>query len=351
MASRILFAAGGTMGHIGPAISVAELISERNPEWRVDFVGTKSGLERNFASKFHWHYIAKAPLPRSFSFPSLAFPFKLLLAIAQSLPLVRGSQVVVGFGGYVATPIYIAAKLLRRPLLIHEANALPGFANRLGRKWARSVFVNFHTLGTAWSAETIGIPLRQEIVDLATRILDSSYSAKSNQSKSNRILVLGGSTGSTTINQVIWKSLQSLRGRYQIRHSVGKGNLQNAPREDESYRRAEFIGEMAAAYDEADLIIARAGAVTCAEIRELGKRSILIPLGHGNGEQRLNAQKLVESGNAISVPDQEFSAEWLLENLERAFALVPHMPTNPLLQAREIMAARIEATLREATRS
>ena len=351
MAGRVLFAAGGTMGHIGPAISVAELLLERNPALDIEFVGTKSGLERTLVSKFRWRYIAKAPLPRAVSISSLIFPFKFALALLQSLPLVRKSQVVVGFGGYVATPIYIAAKIWGRPIIIHEANALAGFANRLGRRWAKSVFVNFDSLGASWNAETIGIPLRKGIIELASRSHQSSRSDTNLVGKNRRILVLGGSTGSASINRAVWNSLGALVDRYTIRHSMGNGNQGITLPQDPNYRAEEFIEEMASAYEEADLVIARAGAVTCAEIRELGKRAILIPLGHGNGEQTLNARELVESGNAIAVSDGAFSGEWLQENLEKALSLSPTLPSRPLLDASEIMATRIEKILRESSRS
>lgn len=350
MPETILFAAGGTMGHIGPAISVAESLQERNQNLRIEFVGTKSGLEQKLASQFHWNFIAKAPLPRAISPASLKFPFKFLLALVQSIPLVRRSKVVVGFGGYVATPIYLAAKFMRRPIVIHEANAVAGFANRLGRRWARATFVNFASLGSSWKAETIGIPLKTEITNLALKVQKSPVPDRSKDLQqdgigSRRILVLGGSTGSAKINQVIWDSLGALRDRYRIFHSVGGGNLSGAPTGDESYRAQEFIEEMASAYEQADLVIARAGAVTCAEIRELGKRAILVPLGHGNGEQMLNARDLVESANAVAVADSDFTVRWLLDNIERAFALSPDLPTRPLLQAREIMASRIETII------
>ncbi|MBM3719367.1 MAG: UDP-N-acetylglucosamine--N-acetylmuramyl-(pentapeptide) pyrophosphoryl-undecaprenol N-acetylglucosamine transferase [Actinobacteria bacterium] len=353
MPGTILFAAGGTMGHIGPAISVAELLWERNPHLRIEFVGTKSGLELTLASKFHWNFITKAPLPRAISPASLNFPFKFFMALLQSIPFVRKSSVVVGFGGYVATPIYLAARILRRPIVIHEANALAGFANKLGRKWARATFVNFDSLGALWKAETIGIPLKQEIAELALKAHHSSdrKGTREMRDDSPRILVLGGSTGSAKINRVIWDSLDALRDRYKIRHSVGGGNLIGAPAQDERYRAQEFIEEMVSAYDQADLVIARAGAVTCAEIRELGKRAILVPLGHGNGEQMLNAQELVESENAVAVTDSEFTAKWLAENVERALALSPKLPVRPLLQAREIMATRIETIINEEVRS
>ena len=351
MVGKILFAAGGTMGHVGPAIAVADLLSQRNPDTEIQFVGTRGGIEQRLNTAFRWRFIAKAPLPRSLSLPSLLFPFTFSFALFQSLRLVRQFEVVVGFGGYVATPIYIAAKLLGRPIVIHEANALAGFANRLGRKWAKSTFVNFDSLGLAWQVETIGIPLRKEIVELALRYRQSTSGDKASRPGRNRILVLGGSRGSASINQVIWDSLDFLKEKYMIRQSVGVGNLGKGSSSETSYRAEEFIDDMAAAYDEAEIVIARAGAVTCAEIRELGKRAILIPLGHGNGEQRLNAAELVECGNALAVSDREFTSQWLIDHLDQVSELEPKLPSRPLLQADEIMAAQIEIIMGEKRKS
>lgn len=333
---RILFAAGGTMGHIGPALAVAEEVKRIAPDSIITFVGSTSEVERALRIDFPRYKIIKVPLPRRLGPTLFFFPFKLALALLQSLPLVRRSDVVVGFGGYVATPIYLAARILGRPIILHEANALPGFANRLGKALGATCFANFESVAKAWSCEAIGMPLRQEIIDLATEV-------HSLRRETRKVLVMGGSQGSMHINEVIWKSLPGLDPSLEIVHAVGAknlGQLENISMR-RGYQPVGFIEDVAGAYREADLVIARAGAVTCAELRALRKRAILVPLGHGNGEQEVNAKALVDEGMAISVEDSKFTSEWLIAQIEEAFKLSPDHDAVQHLEATKIMALRI----------
>lgn len=333
---RVLFAAGGTMGHIGPAIAVAEAVKAIAPDSIITFVGSKSEVERTLHLDFPHHKIIKVPLPRKIGFETLIFPFKFTVAVLQSLPLVRQADVVVGFGGYVATPVYLASRLLGRRVILHEANALPGFANRLGRAIGAECFANFEEVGKAWSCQVIGMPLRSAIIEVAKQShLGTSHGRK--------VVVMGGSQGSTRINKVIWDSLPHLDPSLEILHAVGPKNLNDLKgvTSRSGYQAVAFIDDVAKAYKDADLVIARAGAVTCAEIVALRKRAILVPLGHGNGEQTINARSLVEKGLAISVGESEFNREWLTANIDRAFALRPTVNAAPLLEATEIMARSI----------
>lgn len=328
------------MGHIGPAIAIASALKEREPDARITFVGTKSGLESGMELPFPLRTIAKVPLPRKVGKQLFLFPFKFFISLVQSLSLVRSYQVIVGFGGYVSTPIYIAAKILSKELIVHEANALPGFANRVGKALGAKTFTNFENVAKLWNGQSIGIPLRKEIVDLARtqRNRDKSLTSR-------RVLVMGGSQGSAAINEVIWSSLATLPAEVKILHAVGAKNIELVPSQlvSDRYKAIGYIEDVARAYDEADLIIARAGAVTCAEIRALSKRSILVPLGHGNGEQAENARQLVREGFAIAVSDKDFSPTWLIENLERAFQLNPPVGIDPKLGATEVMVDEIRS--------
>ena len=328
------------MGHIGPALAIATALKEREPDTSITFVGTRSGLESEIKMAFPLRTIVKVPLPRKIDRELFAFPFKFLLSLVQSLALVRGHQVIVGFGGYVCTPIYIAAKILRRDLIVHEANALPGFANRVGKALGAQTFTNFENVARLWRSRAIGIPLRKEIVDLAL-----AKSRKKIDQSSRRVLVMGGSQGSADINKVIWSAVETLPPEVKILHAVGARNLEHVPSHliSESYQAIGYIEDVAQAYKEADLIIARAGAVTCAEIRALSKRSILVPLGHGNGEQAENARQLVREGFAIAVSNEEFSSSWLKENLERAFQITPPEEVDRKLGATETMVEAIRS--------
>lgn len=337
---RVLFAAGGTMGHLGPAIAVAEALAKSDPKISITFVGTRSGIESKAKIAFPQRRIVKAPLPRKIGLDLLLFPFRLFAAVLQSIPLVLRSDTVVGFGGYVATPVYLAARLTGRRIVLHEANALPGFANRVGRALGADCYVNFAEVGREWNAPIIGMPLRKEIIDLAQR---HHRSPSSTDVGPHEILVIGGSQGSMRINEAIWGALGRLDPKLRIIHAVGEANLGKVPAglPSDRYRAVGFISTMADAYERAALVIARAGAVTCAELLALGKRAILIPLGHGNGEQAINARSLVESGYAISVADHDFDADWLVANIDSALGLPAHTPVDPLLNATTILVEAI----------
>ena len=340
---RVLFAAGGTMGHIGPALAVATSLRTKDPKAEITFVGTRAGLESGMDLGFPLVRIIKVPLPRRFGLDLALFPFRFLIALLQSLVIISRIDTIVGFGGYVSTPLYLAGWLRRRRLIVHEANALPGFANRVGKALGAETYANFENVARMWECEAIGIPLREEVIELAR--------AKQSE-KPGEILIMGGSQGSARINEVIWSALERLPSNIVIVHAVGERNLVDVPAHllhgaDPRYRAVGYIDGIAAAYGRAQLVIARAGAVTCAELRALRKRSILIPLGHGNGEQAENAQELVREGIAIAVADRDFTADWLIENLQRAFALESVASTDPHLEATEHL---VTAIMRSAAR-
>jgi UDP-N-acetylglucosamine--N-acetylmuramyl-(pentapeptide) pyrophosphoryl-undecaprenol N-acetylglucosamine transferase len=350
--SKYLFAAGGSWGHIGPAIAVADQLKKIDSQGEITFVGSKSKLESAISIPYPVRKILKAPLPRKFSINSLLFPFKFLIALFQSIFLVRKTGVVIGFGGYVSTPIYLAAKLLNKPLIIHEANALPGFANRLGRKFATKIFTNFEGLAAQWRGVFVGIPLSASVKELAERIrsaMEVESRGGGNQSSARsdkKILVLGGSQGSARINNTLWDFLATLPADISILHAIGAGAREPIGQrlgafDISRYQKVSFIEDMASAYESADLVISRAGAVTCAEIRELGKSAIIVPLSHGNGEQQINAEELEKSGQVIVVKDEDFTPGWLVANLARALKLPHSLPEKPMLEASKIIADEI----------
>jgi UDP-N-acetylglucosamine--N-acetylmuramyl-(pentapeptide) pyrophosphoryl-undecaprenol N-acetylglucosamine transferase len=340
---RVLFAAGGTMGHLGPAIAVATALTKAAPATEVSFIGTRSDFEFPIEIPYPRHRIIKVPLPRKFDLSVLLFPLRFLIAVVQSIRWVMRVDVVIGFGGYVATPVYVSAWLLRRRIILHEANALPGFANKVGRALGGECFANFEQVGRSWGCAVVGMPLRQEIIDYAKELHQRVGDQSTTTSSAREVLVMGGSQGSKRINEALWNALPHLGRDLRFRHAVGTGNLDRLPvtAEREGYEPIAFIDAMAEAYQSADLVIARAGAVTCAELIALGKRAILVPLGHGNGEQSFNAQALVESGNAISIADSTFDAEWLIANLPRALSLQPKLPRQPRLDAVEAIVSAI----------
>jgi UDP-N-acetylglucosamine--N-acetylmuramyl-(pentapeptide) pyrophosphoryl-undecaprenol N-acetylglucosamine transferase len=326
MSKKIIFAGGGTAGHVEPALAVANQLQSLQPSYEISFIGTKNGLENQLVPKagFEVRHIPKILLPREISLSLISWPFKFVAAIWQGIKLCRDADLIIGFGGYACPPVYLAAALLRKPIIIHEANAIPGWANRLGVLFAKEVFIAFDSpakkIGKWRSAKLIGMPLKSDILnnhklsDDARSKLRSDQMDKWGLSPDKFILlVFGGSQGSRHINEAILQSLSFFtEENIQVVHSVGRNNP--LPTSTENYLPVPYIEDMAAAYTASDLVIARSGALTCAELAAVGKFALLIPLPVGNGEQSANAQDLKESGAALVISDNKFNSDWLIGN-------------------------------------
>jgi UDP-N-acetylglucosamine--N-acetylmuramyl-(pentapeptide) pyrophosphoryl-undecaprenol N-acetylglucosamine transferase len=325
---RILLVGGGTAGHVEPALAVADWLLENSEDISCEFVGTKSGIETDLvpAAGLKLHLVTKAPLPRSFSFSSLLWPYKFIFSIFQSLKIVRSADLLIGFGGYVSAPCYIAAKLSRVPIFIHEANAIPGWANKLGISFAELTFTAFAStskFGGKWSSATLaGMPIREEIFAISS-LSKSERSArwdatyrKLELDRSNRtIFIFGGSLGAQSINVAVAKALPGLlNAGFNVIHAVGKNN--ELPNSLPGYAPLSYITNMADMYIASDLVISRGGAVTCAELDAANSYALIVPLPIGNGEQVANAQDLVDKGAAKICLNSEFNADWLLSNIE-----------------------------------
>ncbi len=323
MTYRILLAGGGTAGHIEPALAVADALRARRDGITCEFLGTDGALETLLVPKrgYQLRTISKVILPRQLNLQTLLFPIQLLRALISALRELKGVDLLIGFGGYVSAPAYLAAALKKIPIVIHEANAKPGWANRLGRHFAEIVAVNFEGVRNHWpSAVLTGMPIRQSIASL------SELSDKTNFRKLHceawgldpnkpLVAIFGGSQGSRHINAVIEEFLTQ-GSETQIIHAVGVNNPLPEPRP--GYLPLPYFHDMAAIYGSADLLITRSGAVTCSELATVGKFSILVPLPHGNGEQFDNARALVEQGAAISIANDEFNVDWLRRYLPSA---------------------------------
>ena len=323
---RVILAGGGTAGHIEPALAVADAIKKIDREIVCEFVGTENGLEKALipARGYRLHFIPKVTLPRHLTLRSFAFPIQLIRTYLVARKIVKDSRLVIGFGGYVSAPIYLAAKRLQVPIVIHEANARPGFANRLGRTFADVVAVNFETVRSRWPGAILtGMPIRESIASLAlkSKAERESFreaSAAKYELDPNRpiVAIFGGSQGSKKVNEVIASVVTRIPSEIQIIHSVGRNNP--LPPKSKNYLPLPYFEDMASIYGCADLLVTRSGAVTCSELMTLSKFAILVPLPHGNGEQSDNAADLVKAGLAISVPDSEFTDDWLVAQLPLA---------------------------------
>lgn len=330
---KVLLAGGGTAGHIEPAIAVGRALQMRNPDCELLFLGTSEGLENTLipAAGFKLHLIPKVKIARRAHPSLLKVPFQLISSVLASARALNGVDLLIGFGGYVSAPAYLAAKILKVPILIHEQNAHPGWANRIGARFTSHVALSYPIKkGALHKGVLTGLPLRSDVIEACRRACSDWKSARESakhevasqyglDSKNPLIFIFGGSQGSQAINAVIEGARGDLENYgYSMIHGVGKSNL--LPTSSNHYRPLSYIDEMAKLYLAADLIIARSGAVTCAEIYALGKFALFIPLPVGNGEQAHNAAPLVQAGRARIIEQSSFTSEWLASHIQDLIA-------------------------------
>jgi UDP-N-acetylglucosamine--N-acetylmuramyl-(pentapeptide) pyrophosphoryl-undecaprenol N-acetylglucosamine transferase len=330
---KIVFAGGGTAGHIQPALAVARLWKQTHPGDQIIFLGTSSGLETKLVPEagFSLELITRVRVPRSLSPDLLKVPGSLRRSMSESKNILRDADLLIGFGGYVCAPAYLAARSLKIPIVIHEANAEPGWANKLGARYTDALAVGSPVPHGPFSQALItGLPLRDDITELLTNHQSADehtwneIRAKAQrdlgiQSGNKVLLVFGGSQGSQAINSVIENTRKLIKDKpITIVHSVGAAN--DLPASDDKYLPFPYIENMATAYLASDLVIARSGAITCSEVNALGKYALFIPLPIGNGEQSVNADHLVEKGRARVLEQSSFTASWLLDNMDSMLA-------------------------------
>ena len=334
--ASIVLAGGGTAGHIEPALAVARVWKSQNPQDQITFLGTAKGLENTLipAAGFNVSNIPKVRISRTPSLSWVRIPFELVASVKACRTILKGSDLLIGFGGYVSAPAYIAARLLGLPMIIHEANAKPGWANRLGALFTPYLAVAHGVNTGAFSAALItGLPLRSDVADGLKRAEGDWKSARAQaknrlgfDSSKPLVFVMGGSQGSVAINKVIEQSVPMFSKKdIAIMHSVGRANT--LPTATDLYRPVAYVDQMADAYLAADLIIARSGAVTCAEFRALGRYALFVPLPIGNGEQFHNAQGLVADGRAEVIDQKQFTRSYLETHID---ALLKSSSSAPL---------------------
>lgn len=322
----VVMAGGGTAGHISPMLAMADAMRATEPQPLIRMVGTPTGMETRLvpASGYELETIARVPLPRRPSVDLLKLPLRFVGAVREAKDILRRAEadVVVGVGGYVCTPVYLAARSLRIPLVVHEANAKAGLANRVGARFATHVGTAFEGTGLP-GAELVGMPMRQQIAGLDRAAARAgARAALGLDPQLPTLVVTGGSAGALSVNRALIGALRNLaadRGDsepgFQVLHVTGGGKAvlddAGAPLALPGYHQVEYVDGMEQAYAAADLIIARAGAGTVCELAAVGLPSILVPLPIGNGEQAKNARDLKTSGAAIVVSDEQFTADYV----------------------------------------
>ncbi|MCL4410730.1 MAG: undecaprenyldiphospho-muramoylpentapeptide beta-N-acetylglucosaminyltransferase [Gammaproteobacteria bacterium] len=317
--SRVLIAAGGTGGHVFPALAVAERLRADGHE--VIWLGTETRIESRVVPQAGFEFIAmaQAGLRGGRLLPKLAAPVRLTRSVLQARKLIRQRKIdlVLGFGGYTAGPAGVAAWSNGTPLVIHEQNAVPGLTNKLLHKIARRTLLGFAEAESELrGALVVGNPVRAEIQALAE--------TRKEPHEGLRVLVVGGSLGAAHLNQTVPAAITDWQGGgLALRHQVGKGrvaevqSLYNNKPANVQVDVSEFIEDMAAAYAWADVVIGRAGALTIAELACAGVPSILVPYPHAvDDHQAKNAQVLVAVGAAVMVRQNEFSPAWLSAELK-----------------------------------
>jgi UDP-N-acetylglucosamine--N-acetylmuramyl-(pentapeptide) pyrophosphoryl-undecaprenol N-acetylglucosamine transferase len=332
-----LLAGGGTAGHVSPLLAVADRIRSRDPSAKVLVLGTKEGLEARLVPDRGYELLTidRLPFPRRISKAAFGFPRKLSRAVRYTRAIIRsrGVDVVVGFGGYAAAPAYLAARREHVPIVIHEANAKPGFANRLGSRFATHVGVAYRSTKLR-NATFVGMPLRTEIETLNKkkgRLEGLAYFGLSGEQRV--LLVTGGSTGARSINATILASAPLLLGAgWQVLHIAGE-RAEVADPHLPGYHFLNYCDRMDLALSVADLAVSRAGSSTVSELSALGIPAIYIPYPVGNGEQRFNAADVVEAGGGILVDDENFTPRWVM------YVLVPLLADLATIAEMAVLAA------------
>ncbi|MDO5060858.1 MAG: undecaprenyldiphospho-muramoylpentapeptide beta-N-acetylglucosaminyltransferase [Actinomycetaceae bacterium] len=326
-ATNVLLAGGGSAGHVNPLLAVAAKLRAQNIS--VVALGTKLGLEKDLVPNagIELLTIEKVPAPRRVNGDLVKFIPRILTAYKTTREYLKSRQIeaVIGFGGYVSAPAYLAARSLGIPVVIHEQNLRPGMANRLGADWAKSVFLTFaQTPLKAKHGQTqvVGLPLRPEIEQLAKDLQDPQERERLRAAAAAKLgldpakptlLITGGSLGALKLNRVLAQTAHLFPADLQVMHLTGKGKSGEVLAALEAQPAAcqwqvhEYFEDMTAVFAVADFAICRSGAGTVAELCALGIPALYVPLPIGNGEQKLNAAGHVEAGGALLIDDAQLS--------------------------------------------
>ncbi len=317
MSISVVVAGGGTGGHIEPAMNLADYLRATDPNTRITALGTSKGLETRLvpARGYPLELIPPVPLPRKPSKDLLTLPGRFRSAVAEVKEILRrvDADVVVGFGGYVSIPAYLAARSAKVPIVIHEANAKPGLANRVGARLTPYVAENY--AGSLRGAVRMGLPLRAVISGLdraASRAEGREFFGLDPILPT--VLVFGGSQGAKRINEAVWGALPAMAGQpLTILHAVGPkvepDQIPAAPDGALRYAPVPYIDRMDLAYAAADLAVCRSGAMTCGELAAVGLPAVYVPFPIGNGEQRFNAEPVVAAGGGQLIDDADLTAQ------------------------------------------
>ncbi|WP_230594653.1 undecaprenyldiphospho-muramoylpentapeptide beta-N-acetylglucosaminyltransferase [Rhodococcoides fascians] len=329
----VVVAGGGTAGHIEPALAVADALRVLDPTVTVTALGSSRGLETTLvpARGYALELIPPVPLPRKPTIDLLKLPVRVVRSVRRTREIFAAveADVLVGFGGYVALPAYLAARgrLLGRggrlPVVIHEANARAGIANKVGARSARRVLAAVAGSGIAArgaaDAEVIGIPVRPTITELDRAAVRAQAREHFGLPENGPVLlVFGGSQGARSLNDAVSGASTALaEAGISVLHAHGPKNSLDVEQRNPNapYVALPYIDRMDLAYAAADLAICRSGAMTVAEVSATGLPAVYVPLPHGNGEQELNARPVVDAGGGILVSDATLTEQYVTDTV------------------------------------
>ncbi|HEX9498211.1 MAG TPA: undecaprenyldiphospho-muramoylpentapeptide beta-N-acetylglucosaminyltransferase [Mycobacterium sp.] len=328
MSISIVLAGGGTAGHVEPAMAVADALTALDPEVRITALGTQRGLETRLVPErgYHLELITPVPLPRKPSGDLMRLPLRVRRAVRQTRAVLDDvdADAVIGFGGYVALPAYLAAlggPLRRRriPVVVHEANASAGWANRVGARSAMRVLSAVPDPGLG-RVEVVGVPVRAAITSLDRMALRGQARAHFGFADDARVLlVFGGSQGAQSVNRAVAAAAKDLAvAGISVLHAHGPKNtldLREPADGDPPYVAVPYLDRMDLAYAAADLAVCRSGAMTVAEVTDVGMPAVYVPLPIGNGEQRLNALPVVNAGGGLLVDDADLTPSFVADKV------------------------------------
>jgi UDP-N-acetylglucosamine--N-acetylmuramyl-(pentapeptide) pyrophosphoryl-undecaprenol N-acetylglucosamine transferase len=313
---RVLLAGGGTAGHTSPLLATADALRRIHPDVEITCLGTPRGLENRVVPEagYPLELIPPVPLPRKPNADFFKVPARLRGAVKETLAIVDRIRpdVVVGYGGYVSMPVYLAARRRKLPLVVHEQNAVPGLANKVGARVATRVAVSFPDTPLP-KAEYVGLPIRTMISGLDRAALRAEACAFFGLDPGRpTLLVTGGSQGARRLNQSVSGAAAALAAAgVQVLHVVGPQGEAAPAAGAAPYVVVNFVDRMDLAYAAADLVVCRAGASSVTEAAAVGLPAVFVPLPIGNGEQEHNARPVVDAGGGLLVMDADLTTEWV----------------------------------------
>lgn len=313
---HVLLAGGGTAGHTSPLLATADALRRLAPDTRITCLGTTTGLEARLVPEagLPLEFVPKVPLPRRPGKELLGVPGRLLAARRAALEVVDRVRpdVVVGFGGYVSVPAYLAARTRGIPIVVHEGNALAGIANKLGARMTTHVATSFPDTRIPHGT-FVGLPVRRMISTLDRAALRAEALATFGlDAERPTLLVTGGSQGAARINAAVVGAADAFAAAgVQVLHVVGPKQQVEAPTTGVPYVVLNYVDRMDLAYAAADAVLCRAGSNTVTEVSGVGLPAVYVPLPIGNGEQALNARPVVDAGGGLLVADGDLTPEWV----------------------------------------